>query len=241
MTRFKILLSTLLLTSAVFAQDNSGEIQGKLLDVDTKQPLEYTSVYVKNGNNKIGAQTNEQGKFVIKPLPVGSYSLYKSDYEGKEIILMTEITVKTNNITFLNEVLAYSNEMPVIDVPAWREPLINPEETSLITMNAKTIGESAVRRDPTKLIANMSSGIKMDDNNNLSFRGARNNDMLVIVDGVKMSHLPNLPASAYESISAYLGGLPAKYGDTMGGAIIIESKSYFDYYRQWKALQNANN
>jgi len=30
MTRFKILLSTLLLTSALFAQDNSGEIHGKL-------------------------------------------------------------------------------------------------------------------------------------------------------------------------------------------------------------------
>jgi hypothetical protein len=240
MTRFKILLSTLLLTSAVFAQDNSGEIQGKLLDIDTKQPLEYMSVYVKNGNNKIGSQTNEKGRFVIKPLPSGTYTLYQMTLDGEEQILMTGIVVTPNTISFTKDLLASSMFLPDIFVKPY-DDLINPEETSLITMNAKTIGESAVRRDPTKLIANMSSGIKMDDNNNLSFRGARKNDMLVIVDGVKMSHLPNLPASAYESISAYLGGLPAKYGDTMGGAIIIESKSYFDYYRQWKALQNANN
>jgi hypothetical protein len=47
MTRLKILLSTLLLTSAVFAQDNSGEIHGKLLDVDTKEPLSYMPVLCK--------------------------------------------------------------------------------------------------------------------------------------------------------------------------------------------------
>lgn len=241
MTRFKILLSTLLLTSAIFAQDNSGEIQGKLLDVDTKEPLSYMPVYVKNGNNKIGAQTNDEGKFIIKPLPVGTYTLYSMSYDGIEKTIMLDIKVGANSITFLKETYTTPQMLTTCTISDWYKPLINPEETSLITMNAKTIGESAVRRDPTKLIANMSSGIKMDDNNNLSFRGARNNDMLVIVDGVKMSHLPNLPASAYESISAYLGGLPAKYGDTMGGAIIIESKSYFDYYRQWKALQNANN
>jgi hypothetical protein len=240
MTRFKILLSTLLLTSAVFAQDNSGEIQGKLLDIDTKEPLSYMPVYVKNGNHKIGAQTNEQGKFVIKPLPVGTYTLYTMTLDGKEQSLRSNIEVKPNTIAFAKDVLASSMYLEDLVVKP-NDPLINPEETSLITMDAKTISQSAVRRDPTKLIANMSSGIKMDENNNLSFRGARNNDMLVIVDGVKMSHLPNLPASAYESISAYLGGLPAKYGDTMGGAIIIESKSYFDYYRQWKALQNTNN
>jgi outer membrane receptor protein involved in Fe transport len=91
------------------------------------------------------------------------------------------------------------------------------------------------------MVSSMNSAIKRDQNDNLSFRGGRSNDMLVIMDGVKMRGLPNLPAAAYESINIYLGGLPAKYGDTTGGAVIIESKSYFDYYRQWKAEQEINN
>jgi hypothetical protein len=36
----------------------------------------------------------------------------------------------------------------------------------------------------------------------------------------------------------YTGGLPAKYGDILGGAVILETKSYFDLYRQWQA-ENA--
>lgn len=241
MTRLKILLSTLLLTSAIFAQDNSGEIHGKLLDVDTKEPLSYMPVYVKNGNSKIGAQTNENGKFVIKPLPVGTYVLYSMSYDGVEKAIMTNIKVDVNNITFLKGTYTTSQMLTECPVIHYRIPLINPEETSVTTIDAKTISESASKRNPAALISSMNSGIKIDDDNNLYLRGARQNDMLVIMDGVKMRGLPNVPAAAYESISAYLGGLPAKYGDTMGGAIIIESKSYFDYYRQWKAQQEVKN
>ncbi len=241
MTRLKILLSTLLLTSAVFAQDNSGEIHGKLLDVDTKEPLSYMPVYVKNGNNKIGAQTRDDGKFIIKPLPVGSYTLYSISYDGIEKTIMVDIKVGANSITFLKETYTTPQMLTTFTKTEWVKPLINPEETSLITMDAKTIEESAGKRDIFSMVSSMNSAIKRDQNDNLSFRGGRSNDMLVIMDGVKMRGLPNLPAAAYESINIYLGGLPAKYGDTTGGAVIIESKSYFDYYRQWKAQQEINN
>jgi hypothetical protein len=30
----------------------------------------------------------------------------------------------------------------------------------------------------------------------------------------------------------YAGGIPAKYGDAMGGVIVLETKSYFDLYRE---------
>jgi hypothetical protein len=35
----------------------------------------------------------------------------------------------------------------------------------------------------------------------------------------------------------FTGGLPAKYGDTMGGAIVVETKGYFELYRSWLAAQ----
>jgi hypothetical protein len=35
----------------------------------------------------------------------------------------------------------------------------------------------------------------------------------------------------------YTGGLPAKYGDTLGGVVVMESKSYFDLYRAWQSEQ----
>jgi outer membrane receptor protein involved in Fe transport len=34
------------------------------------------------------------------------------------------------------------------------------------------------------------------------------------------------------SVSIYTGGLPAKYGDTTGGVVAVETKTYFDFYNQ---------
>ena len=47
----------------------------------------------------------------------------------------------------------------------------------------------------------------------------------------------NLPSSGVGSISVYTGGVPAKYGDTTSGVIVVESKNYFDLYNQWKYSQ----
>jgi hypothetical protein len=32
----------------------------------------------------------------------------------------------------------------------------------------------------------------------------------------------------------YTGGIPAKYGDTMGGVVVLETKGYFDLLRERK-------
>jgi len=38
-------------------------------------------------------------------------------------------------------------------------------------------------------------------------------------------------------MEAYTGGIPAKYGDTTGGVVILETLSYFDLYNAWLAGQ----
>jgi outer membrane receptor protein involved in Fe transport len=43
-----------------------------------------------------------------------------------------------------------------------------------------------------------------------------------------------VPGSSIGGVTVYTGGIPAKYGDTTGGVIILETKSYFDLYREWK-------
>ncbi len=83
----------------------------------------------------------------------------------------------------------------------------------------------------------MSSEIKQDENGELMFRGARKGDMIYIVDGVKCSDVFNVPSVSISKMMVFTGGLPAKYGDTMGGAIVVETKGYFELYRSWLAAQ----
>ena len=228
----------LLCSSAAFAQDNFGGIHGKLVDAETTEAIPYTSVYVKSGDKKIGTTTEDDGKFIIKPLQPGTYNVYFMSLSNGEQLLMTGISVKPNKIAFAKDLLASNNDrvMDSIEVIHWKIPLINPEDPTADIIDAKAIKQSARIRDPKGMLATMDSGIKLDENGNLSFRGAREGNVVYIVDGVKTSSM-NLPGMAYESITAYTGGLPAKYGDSTGGVVIVESKSYFDYYRIWKAQQ----
>jgi hypothetical protein len=80
----------------------------------------------------------------------------------------------------------------------------------------------------------MSSEVRMSDDGELMFRGARKGDMIYVLDGIKSNEVFNVPSCAIGKMMVYTGGLPAKYGDTLGGAIILETKSYFDLYRSYQ-------
>ena len=83
----------------------------------------------------------------------------------------------------------------------------------------------------------MSSEVKVTADGDLVFRGARKGDMIYMMDGIKSNSISNVPSAAIGRIKVYTGGLPAKYGDTLGGAIVMETLSYFDLYRQYETAQ----
>jgi hypothetical protein len=70
--------------------------------------------------------------------------------------------------------------------------------------------------------------------NQLFVRGCRANNIIYYVDEIKLTSQPNLPRTSIRSMSYYLGGVPAKYGDTTGGVVVLKTKSYFDLYYDWK-------
>ena len=79
--------------------------------------------------------------------------------------------------------------------------------------------------------------VKKDEDGGLMFRGARKGDMIYVLDGIKSNEVFNVPSCAIGRVTVFTGGLPAKYGDTLGGAVILETKSYFDLYREWEINQ----
>ena len=81
----------------------------------------------------------------------------------------------------------------------------------------------------------MSSDIHMSDDGELSFRGSRKGDMIYVIDGIKCPEVFNVPSCSISKMMVYTGGLPAKYGDTLGGAIVVETKGYFELLRAYKA------
>ena len=67
----------------------------------------------------------------------------------------------------------------------------------------------------------------------LYFRGPRAGSVRYVIDGINSTTGSlNVPSRAIGSLSVYTGGIPAKYGDTLGGVIVVETQSYFDLYNQ---------
>ena len=67
----------------------------------------------------------------------------------------------------------------------------------------------------------------------LYFRGSRAGSVIYFIDGVKIrQNVPNIPSSGISGMQVYTGGVPAKYGDTTGGVIVVETKSYLEEYNE---------
>lgn len=221
-----------LLVVGLNAQSTFGEIKGKVFDKETKEAIPFANVFVMAEGKMVGAQTDFDGKFTIKPLPAGKYDLNVS-YMGYQKVIVTGYEVKTDQITFADDVFLTNDGGLVLKefvVPA-KERLIEAETHNKVTINSKAIAISPVKQNIAMLAVGTGQVSTSADGGEIYFRGARAGDAIYLVDGVKITgSTPRIPSSGIKSLSVYSGGLPAKYGDTMGGVIVVETKSYFDMY-----------
>ena len=237
-----VLIGCTLIAPSVFftaqkvnAQSNSGEIRGTVWEDSTKalgQP--GASVYVMVGEDKIGSATDIDGKFVIKPLNPGSYTLTIS-YIGKTTVTMP-VTVRPNMATFENDIVLPEDgiAMKELIIEEERIKLIDPEQTAVKSISYKDIKSNPNLRSPKKLLQSMTSDIVVSENGQDAYvRGSRSDASVYFIDGVKMTDAGNVPGVAIGNVTVYTGGVPAKYGDATGGVVIIETKSYFDLYNDW--------
>ena len=218
-------------TVELVAQNNPGEIKGKVFD-EYGNPMPGASVWVEYMGTKIGTSSDLDGRFTIKPLNPGKYTVTGS-YTGMTKMQIKNVEVKPGQIVYVNdiELALLTEEMDIFVVEEYTVPLIDPEETSKITVLASQIDKSPNFRNPTKLLGSITSDVKVSEEGQVYFRGARHGSSLYFIDGVKTPDMV-VPASGIASISVYSGGIPAKYGDTTGGVVIIETKNYFDLYNE---------
>jgi len=223
-------------TSTLFGQANFGTLKGKIVEDETFEPIPGAMVTLDAFGKEIKTITDFDGKFTIKPLNPGTYNL--QIVSGIDTLKENGITINADKITFVND-LVMTKYLGEVVIHTYQEKLIDPEDTKIVTIKAKEISILPVRTNINQIARTMSSEIKVsEDGNEIYFRGSRNGDVMYIVDGVKVTGgLPSLPSASIQAMRVYTGGIPAKYGDVLGGVIMVETKSYFDYYSIWKGQQ----
>jgi len=233
----KLFLSAVGLFMMTFAQaqNMNGEIMGKVLDTIANEPLYGVKVWVEVGDSKLFGLSNFEGRYRISAVPPGTYTVflkYKSD-----TIQVANQYVKPDGMCVLNNIV-FSSQLMLSDIDILggqaAEKIIEIGNERMLTLSPQDIAVSVNRQDVVSLVANMTTDIQRTTDGDLIIRGSRPGDVVYFVDGVKTESLGTVPGSSIGGVTVYTGGIPAKYGDTTGGVIILETKSYFDLYRAWK-------
>ena len=227
----------LILAGNTFAQSVTGDIIGKVMNFNDDKPLPNARAIVEDQEKKYYAMTDADGRFRISSVPVGKYTMYivyKAD-SLKGIPVDVPIEAYCNLGTILMNTNAVQT-MKAVPVGSGRIRLIYGE-LPVKELTSKDLVHNANKFDIKTLATSMSSEIKVDDDGQLMFRGARKGDMIYVLDGIKSNEVFSVPSCSINRMMVYTGGLPAKYGDTLGGAIVVETKSYFDLYRAYMSNQ----
>lgn len=235
-------MKSIILTIACFlgtsigaiAQTNYGDIIGTFVDKETKEGIVQASVVTTRGEAVYRAVTDEDGRFRISAVPPGKYSVffvYETDTTyAKEVDVLPDgfgdLGTVENDGTTLAAVEIY---IPILRLSKG----VAPE----IKLDKKDIKHLPTKFSAIDMVASMSTDVQKTPDGELVFRGARKGDFITYIDGVKMTEIQNVPSASLGYVMVYSGAIPAKYGDTTGGIVIMETLSYFDLLREWENSQ----
>ncbi|MFT6503787.1 MAG: hypothetical protein ACJASQ_003925 [Crocinitomicaceae bacterium] len=237
MKKLIMIAAVLLSAGQLMAQQALGDVMGIVVDAK-KQPVVDAHVFIDDGMNRYQVKTNLDGKFKIAAIPAGSYML--NIRQLKDTMPNIAVNVPMNGFDNLGEITFTGGyqllDGAVVTAQLDKVRLINGN-LPVAELTAEQIGRSPVKFDIKKMVISMSSDVRQTEDGELVFRGARKGDMIYIIDGVKTRNAGSVPSVSIGRMQLYTGGLPAKYGDTLGGVVVMESKSYFDLYRAWQSEQ----
>jgi hypothetical protein len=228
-------LALTLLVIGVTAQNSLGILKGKVYHKETNESFVGAKVYVTLAGQKIFSGTNYDGEYTINALPSGTYDVVIT-HEMYDTVRIEGVNVNPEQFNFAPTVyLSKDRTLKDVVIKADKIPLIDKGATGTrISITAEQIKSMPVRFDIGRLAIATGAVSSTNDGQELYFRGSRSGDVIYLIDGIKIiGGKPVLPAGSIQNFSVYTGGLPARFGDTMGGVISIETKSYFDLYYEY--------
>lgn len=228
----KIILINFFLHTFLYAK--FGSIIGEVIDVNTHQPLIGANVIVEN--TKLGSACDKNGKFDIKNIPIGSYTISAS------VIGYSKVS-KANVTVYFNRETPIKFHLKETSIKG-QEILVQSgyfEQAKDGIVSTQTIDREEIRSDPIgvydiqMMVHSLPSVITAtDQNNEIIVRGGGPGENLFIVDNLEIPN-PNhfgevgtgggpiniLNTEFVERINFFAGAFPSKYGDKQSSVMEI--------------------
>ena len=219
----KIYLIAILALTSSFAMAQSGSLKGVITDAMSGEPVPFANIVIeKNGNQSGGTTTDFDGKYTIKPVEPGTYTI-KATFVGYGTVEVIGVIVSANKITFQDVKLQQGVAIGEIKIVRYKKPLLDQDNLSGETKTAEEIVALPTRNIAS--VAASTAGIyQRDEGDGVNVRGSRSDATEYYVDGIKVRGSMGVPTSGIEQITVITGGVPAQYGDATGGIISITTK-----------------
>ena len=207
-----------------------GTIIGKVYNEDSTEVQPFSIIRMEVAGETLSTKADLNGKYTFFAVNPGKYNLTVETAYGKTVI--NGVHVQSDYITQANIYLngGITGDLVIVE---WTPPKI--DINTRMTMSLEELEHNPNIQSPIDMITNKSSEITKTADNELIIRGSRPGDVIYYVDGVKQTSMQSIPGVAIGGMTVYTGGVPAQYGDTTGGVVILETKSYFDLYYAWLA------
>ena len=203
------------ITSYSIAQTQSGTLKGTITEDATGESVPMANVVVElNGTIIAGAVADFDGKYTIKPIDPGKYTV-KISFIGFATKEISDVLITSNKITFVNAALkTESSVIGEVELVEYVVPLIDPDKTGAVKTKEEI---TALPTRNVQSVAAQTAGIyQEDEGGDVNVRGARSDATFYYIDGVKVRASNKLPQASIEQMTVITGGLPASYGDATG-------------------------
>jgi outer membrane receptor protein involved in Fe transport len=228
--KYLSIIVVLLLSSTLIFSQTTGSIQGVVIDAGDKSPL--IGAIIRIDNTRIAVETDVNGEFIIQNLEVGVYTVSAS-YTGYNTEKKTGIKVSVGERTKITfEMSSAGITTDTIVIPGERKIDINVSSKEI---DEKTIKHTGIR-GIDKIVGRTVGVITDERESELHFRGGRNNENVIIVDGVPTnnpftgSSSAFVPNSLLKEIAVLTGGFGAEFGNALSGVVNVSTKGGTDVY-----------
>lgn len=219
---YSFLVALLAITMAAQAQSQMGQLRGKVIDAETKQPLEFANMQFElNGIIKAQAQTDAEGDYIVRNLPVGSYTI-RISYGGKSLSI-PDVQVVSDQVTIRDFSMVTTETLKAAVIQTTKPPIVSKAD------NTQTVTSQTIMRLGTRNVSSIAGTKALVDSRNgatPNIKGARQDGTAYYIDGIRVQggSSTTIPQNAIDNIQIITSGTPAQYGDFTGGAIAINTK-----------------
>ncbi len=231
---FKNLFALIILLGISFPViAQTGNISGTITEEGTNETLPGVNVRIVGSN--FGAATDPDGKFIIRNIRPGEYTI-ELTFIGFQVVQVTSIIVVAGETTEVNQSMkeqVFESDQEVVVIG--EKPIFDVEKSNTsVTISRADIEAAPIQR--VEDAVSLQSGV-IKDPTGLYIKGGRAYETGYVVDGVSAQDPLagtgfglDLGSNSFSNVEVITGGVGAEYGDVTSGVVAVQTQNGGDKY-----------